>query len=128
MCAHHRAAVLRAAAAYLDCEKCDRAPFSVTIRLGGDERLFRCRAWPEEPKEETPPASQVSDGRAGLWLSPLEAKILTALAGGDWLASPRIAEAAGEDCSDAFKAVCSNLVERKLLESAPGRGYRLVPD
>lgn len=62
-----------------------------------------------------------------LWLSPNETKIVEALAkAGDWTSSQKIADAAGLDCNESFKAVCGNLVDRQILESAPGRGYRLA--
>lgn len=72
----------------------------------------------------TPPAPTPGRGR---WLSPLEEKVLSVLTGKDWTPAERVAALVGESNGGDLRAVLRNMVERELLESAPSRGYRLVP-
>jgi hypothetical protein len=123
VCPRHRAEVLRAAAAYLAWEDSipTPTPFVVTIETEqGDKRSFCCRLWPdlEQPVQEAP-----SPGR---WLSPIEESIVQALSSGGWSASPQIAKVLQITDLERLKVVLTNLVDRGILESVPGKGYRLA--
>jgi len=122
-----RADILRAAAAYLKHEGCSLGAFSLTIRIDEEEFTFHCKSWPACLLDPAADSGKPLGPRPG-WrrLSRLEERIMGAARAAEWLPGPKLAEAAGEDCTDAFKAICANLVEAGLLESAPGRGYRLA--
>jgi hypothetical protein len=59
------------------------------------------------------------------WLSPTEEAILRAASATDWKKKEDIAKAAGLPCDRDFEAILRNMIERNMLESAPGRGFRL---
>lgn len=137
MCAHHRLSLVRAAAQWLDVAGMPHEEFTVSITTAHGFRMeCPCAAWPLEdgitalttpPKRElSPPITSAVRLPAGaLWLSPLETKILTALAGGDWLATKVIAERAGEDPDGDIRAILRNMVERGILESTQPKGFRI---
>jgi hypothetical protein len=64
-------------------------------------------------------------GRAWLWLSPLERRILDALAGRGWTTSKALARLVAESNSGDLRAILRNLTERLILDSSPGKGYRV---
>lgn len=73
----------------------------------------------------TPRPPTVAHG--ALWTSPICAKVIDVLTRhGDWMSSQKIADAIGEDCNDLFKGRLADYADRGILESAPGKGYRLV--
>lgn len=81
-----------------------------------------------QPAGSPAPAQTPEPGRppGALWLSPLERRIVAALAGRGWTPARELCVLAGESDTGDFRAVARNLVERLVLESAPSRGYRLV--
>jgi hypothetical protein len=60
--------------------------------------------------------------------SPRERSILTALAGGAWYVSSKIAAATGETPGSEFSALLTNLAEAGVLESSLRHGYRITPE
>jgi hypothetical protein len=61
-----------------------------------------------------------------LWVSPLEAELLGVFKNGDWMSSEKIAAAIGQTSDlERLKIILSNLAERRVLDSRPGKGYRL---
>src|SRR5262245_23939233 len=118
------AALFRAAAAWLSAvDHGEGFPFRLNLSYDGYEHTLRCRSRPAA--EERPVVPTNGDGRPGVWLSPLEAQIVAA-ATTTWQSGAKIAEKVGEEYSEAFRCLCSNLVERGIFDSAPGKGYRLA--
>ena len=74
------------------------------------------------PRPEQPPLPP-----GALWLSPAEAAVLRRLReAGGWVVGRELAKAADRDYDPRFQAVLMNLVERGILRSSQGQGYRLV--
>lgn len=96
---------------------------------GGEGSCAPSAGRPPHPMTEpsTPPPPTVAHD--GLWLSPIEEKILDFLAKqpAQHFSSDAIAAAVGAKCSDGFKALLTNLADRKLIEPLSGKGYRIRP-
>jgi hypothetical protein len=60
-----------------------------------------------------------------LWLSPTEEAIVRVASATEWKPAARLAEEAGLPPDRDLNAILRNMVERKVLESLPGRGFRL---
>ena len=125
-----------AAARYLSFLGTFRRPFVVSISCDDEEHRLSCTHWPAAgpasspppvttPPPKPPPADVNPDA---LWLSPLERRIVDFLAtrGAEWTRGEDVAAAVGEPFRHAFKAIITNLAERKIIETANGRGCRLL--
>lgn len=60
------------------------------------------------------------------WLSPIGIRVVEVLRDKDWMSSESIATAINESATPVFKGRLQDMCDRGILESAPGRGYRLA--
>jgi hypothetical protein len=85
-------------------------------------------AAPEHERTPPPPAPPEASSN-WLWLSFAEQRVVAALRGRTegWTTAEKIADAAGRDTgADAdYRSILRNMVERGILLSSQGRGYRL---
>lgn len=113
------AALASAAAAVLRRCGHDRpADYSVTVECAGESHTYRFAA---EPRTD----ADLGAG-PGLWLSPLEQRIVGALAGRGWVSTAALAESMGEAADNDFRVVVRNLSERNILETSTRHGVRLT--
>lgn len=119
MSARHRADVLARVAQYLEAEGVAGCTFEVEIRCKTVRIVIPCDEWPETPAQ--------TEAAKGLWLSPLERRIVDFLAGrgGEWTRGEDVAAGLGEPHQHRFKALMTNLVDREVLESGSGAGFRV---
>lgn len=122
-----RAALAATAAEHLASLGLPPQPFVVAVEAGDDVHRITCRCWPA-PCPGTPctvPRDSPESENLGLWLSPLERRIVEALSSGEWMPTRQIAQAIGEDGDGDIRAILRNLVERQILESLTAKGFRL---
>lgn len=73
-----------------------------------------------------PAAAEAEEAPRGLWLSPLEQRVVDYLAGrATWATGEAIATAIGEQYQHRLKAILTNLADRQIIEPQTGLGYRL---
>lgn len=114
-----RARMIAHAGAYLRQVGCRPNSFTVRLECGRESHTIRC--------DETDALCAIEPAAPrGRWLSPLEERILVALEGGEWRSSGALASLVGCDEPERLKPILTNLVDRELLESAPGKGYKLA--
>jgi hypothetical protein len=122
MCARHKAALLRAAGDYLDCEGCSSCrPFRVLVAGSGVRMAFDHEGG--ELPREAPGAAPPGFRR----LSVLESKIVAGLRGKGWISSAELAAAIGEELTSDLRAVIRNL-DGILVETSTKLGVRLLPE
>jgi hypothetical protein len=83
---------------------------------------------PEPPAPALPPPVRPPEIPEGaLWLSPMEQRVVTYLAGRwpGWTCAESIAAAVSECYGNRFKAILTALSDRRILEACSGSGYRL---
>jgi hypothetical protein len=80
------------------------------------ERMAQTR---EEPAE-----AEAAPGEKCALFSPTEIAILAVVPVEGWMTAELIAEATDESLDGDLQPLLRNLVARKALRSAPGRGYR----
>ncbi len=138
MCSLLKVDLLNAISAWRERQHCQPEEMRLRILFDGGSLAFRferrdflggpaaasARAPHPMTQPGTPPPTSAPHG--ALWLSPVCEKILAFLTSGDWVSSQKIAEAVGEDCNDLFKGRLADMVDRGILESAPGKGYRMA--
>ena len=104
------------------------SPFELRLQIGSDQKLHVILEDGSEavlPLRRDPVMSQAPNslpGNTGLLFSNAEQAILKA-ATFEWQTAPEIAEKTGHTASTWFRAILSNLVERKWLEGGRN-GYR----
>jgi hypothetical protein len=94
----------------------------------GDGLCYHEMHAPTAPEYDCPPPDEgpPEGGAAWLWLSPAEEAVVRALRGrNEWVTSNALAESADRELDAGFKGVLRNLVDRGVLRSSQGRGYRL---
>jgi hypothetical protein len=103
-------------------------PFIVTVSRGRRVCSLPVVAPPPPPSCAGCPGrcGPAAAPRRGRFFSPLEEQILSALSKGGWLSSNQLAEALKLADSEKLKSILTNLVDREVIESMPGRGYRLA--
>jgi len=119
VCATHKAALVRAAADYLACEGHAGRKFVVTLSSRDARFAVVVREWPAPGPDTTGPPEGYRKQ------SQLEARIVKALAGGDWTTTKEIAAAVGEEPDGDIRAILRNLVEAGELEGGQAKGFRL---
>ena len=123
MTASKRDALLQAAARALSCVTAATGVIEVIV-YGTDGTEIQVSGAPPAGELFTPTAPPAG-GEAWLWLSPTEKAIL-GVADDRWQPAEQIAALAGIPFSGELKPILRNMVERNILESASGRGYRLA--
>lgn len=80
---------------------------------------------PAVTRQELParPAGVPAQAR---WLSPLGERIVACLRGRNWTRAEDVARMLDESLTGDLRAILRGLTERGILESSPGKGYRLV--
>jgi hypothetical protein len=107
-------------------------PLSGGLRVrisSGDGLVYKDLAVPRVPEHECPgpPSAPPEDDVPWLWLSPAEEAVVRALRGqaGEWVTSGQLAREADRELDGGFKGMLRNMVDRAILKSSQGRGYRL---
>jgi hypothetical protein len=122
----------RAAVAYLLARGYPAGAITVTVAAaGGPQVRFRgALTSPANGKapERAPPARDPRVPEGARWLSPLGEKVVLVLAGREyWMPADGLAREWGEEkASHELRCLLRDLAERRILESAPNKGYRAM--
>ncbi len=109
----------------IECESAQKG-FTVTISTETDSISIVCGG--QNVPTAQPARSPAIQGShaAGRWLCPLGEQILAVMpADGEWITTPRIVEAMGEEPSD-LRVLLRIMAARDILESCQRRGFKLV--
>jgi hypothetical protein len=121
-----RQALLRAAAILLGASAGEEVEITLSLQ-DGSASVYVVGPAGEGGEEGEPPRPEGVPAH-WRWLSPDAEKVVEALGrSGGWLTADELARAAGEGrATHEFRGMLRDLMERGIIESAQGRGYRLT--